>query len=109
MPEQLWLAESNYNVTDYQKQFGLNFEESFWRKAVRLMLCFTLCFEDEDGECLYYGRIQENQGENIWLQEMGEPYREDTDKKRYDLFGGEIAVIYSTEDADKWNCVYGIY
>jgi len=109
VPEQLWLAESNYNVTDYQKQFGLNFEESFWRKDVRLMLCFTLCFEDEDGECLYYGRIQENQGENIWLQEMGEPYREDTDKKRYDLFGGEIAVIYPTEDADKWNCIYGIY
>ena len=73
------------------------------------MLRFVLCFSNEKGERLYYGMIPEQSDENTWLLEAGEPYREDYHKNRYKLFGGEVAVIYPGDGADKWNCIYGIY
>lgn len=109
VPEQLWIAETTTDVIGYQRQFGLSFEEPFWKKNVRLMLRFTLCFTNGEGECLYYGMLPEESEKNIWVQEAGETYREDYDKNRYEILGGEIAVIYPGDSADRWNCIHGIY
>ena len=109
LPKNLWVAESGTNVVEYQQQFGLSFEEPFWIKDVRLMLRFTLCLKSGDGECLYYGMTQEESEENVWVQEAGETYREDYDKNRYKIYGGEVAVIYPGDSADRWNCIHGIY
>ncbi len=109
VPENLWTAEPNTNVKGYQQQFGLNFEEPFWIKDARLMLRFTLCFASEDGELLYYGMLPEDAEENAWVQEAGESYREDYDKNRYNIFGGEVAVIYPGDSVERWNQIHGIY
>lgn len=109
LPKNLWVAESGTNVVEYQQQFGLSFEEPFWIKDVRLMLRFTLCLKSGDGECLYYGMTQEESEENVWVQEAGETYREDYDKNRYKIYGGEVAVIYPGDCADRWNSIHGIY
>lgn len=109
VPDALWVAESGTNVLAYQQQFGLSFKESFWLKDARLMLRFTLCVENGDGEFLYYGMLPEEVEENVWVQEAGEPYREDYDKNHYKLYGGEVAVIYPGDNADKWNSIHGIY
>lgn len=109
MPDYLWIVETNENVSDYQQQFGLSFEEEFWMKEVRLMLCFSLCVENENGECLYYGMIPEEAEENLWVQEAGEIFREDYDKNQYVIYGGEVAVIYPGDSADKWKSIHGIY
>ncbi len=109
IPENLWLAEHNTDVAQYLQQYGLDFEETFWRKDARLVLRFTLCMENEKGGCLYYGMLSESSEENVWVQEAGEPYREDYDKNRYEIFGGEVAVIYPGDSADRWNCIHGIY
>lgn len=109
LPEMLWLAKEGTNVAEYQRKYGLNFEEEFWQKEVRLMLRFALSLENEEGECLYYGMLPAESGENTWLQEVGEPYREDYDKNYYKLYGGEVAVIYPGDSADNWNRIYGIY
>lgn len=109
LPENLWVAKIGTAVEKYQQQFGLNFEEPFWIKDARLMLRFTLCLENGDGECLYYGMLPEESKENAWVEEAGDSYREDYDKNRYEILGGEVAVIYPGDSVERWNQIYGIY
>jgi len=109
LPERLWVTETEVDVAEYQQQFGLSFEETFWITDAQLMLRFALCLENENGECLYYGMLPEEAEENTWVQEAGEPYREDYDKNRYEIFGGEIAVIYPGDSAGRWYDIHGIY
>ncbi len=61
------------------------------------------------GESLYYGMTPERITNNIWQTEAGQLYREDIDGNRYEIQGGEVAVIYPGDCGDKEYAIHGIY
>lgn len=107
--ERLYVAEKGVDVKKYQAQYGLTFTEFFWRNDVPLVLRFALELTNSQGECLYYGMIPERIANNLWQTEAGASFREDIDGNRYEIQGGEVAVIYPGDSADNEDSTYGIY
>lgn len=46
---------------------------------------------------------------NIWQTEAGATFREDIDGNRFEIQGGEVAIIYPGDSADNEDSTYGIY
>ena len=109
LPDTIYVAEKGTDVMEYQKYFGLSFTEDFWRKDVSLMLRFAVEISNSQGECLYYGMIPEKITNNIWKTEAGVDCREDIDGNRYEIQGGEVAVIYPGDSAEEEASIHGIY
>ena len=109
LPDNLYIAETGTDVIDYHKQYGLNFSESFWRKDATLMLRFALTIWNTQGEILYYGMLPEEIVNNIWKKEAIEEYRYDNQGNRYEIQGGEVAVIYPGDLSEKGYVTNGIY
>lgn len=109
LPDTLYAARKGTNVMKYQKLYGLSFTEEFWMNDVPLMLRFELEIENQQGEILYYGMIPERIVNNIWKTEAEASYREDIDGNRFEILGGEVAVIYPGDSADNEDSTYGIY
>lgn len=109
LPDNLYIAETGTDVIDYHKQYGLNFSESFWRKDATLMLRFALTIRNTQGEILYYGMLPEGIVNNIWKREAIEEYRYDNQGNRYEIQGGEVAVIYPGDLSEKGYVTNGIY
>ena len=109
LPDRLYVAEKGTEVLRYQERFGLSFTEEFWEKDARLMLRFALTIENAQGEILYYGMIPERIVNNIWQTEAEASYREDIDGNRYEIQGGEVAVIDPGDRAGSEDTTHGIY
>ncbi len=109
LPTELWVTEPDTEVWEYQKRYGLDFSEVFWRKEERLMLRFEICLEKSQGEQICYGMVPEGDADNIWTEEAKASYREDTLGNKYRIQGGEIAVVYPRECGDEEYRIYGIY
>lgn len=109
LPERLYVTEEGTNVKGYQERYGLSFTEEFWMKDIPLMLRFALEIENLCGERLYYGMIPEMIANNIWKTETKATYREDIDGKRFEISGGEVAVLYPGDSARVEDITYGIY
>ena len=73
------------------------------------MLRFALEIENAQGEILYYGMIPKQIPNNIWQTEAKDLYREDIDGKRYEIQGGEVAVIDPGDRAGNEDTTHGIY
>ena len=93
----------------YRKLHGLSFTESFWLEDCELMLRFALQLKTSKKELLYYGMIPEEIVNNIWKIEAEVSYREDYDKRNFQIFGGETAVIYPGESISVGQMSHGIY
>ena len=109
LPERLYIAESGTDVFEYQRHYGLNFSESFWLKDATLVLCFALSIQNTQGEILDYGKIPEGVANNIWQREAGVSERYDKKGNRYKIDGGEVAIIYPGDTAEKGYTTNGIY
>ncbi len=109
LPALFYAAETGTDVMNYQKLYGLSFTEEFWVKDVPLVLRFALTIENPNGERLYYGMIPERIENNLWQKEAKESYREDIDGNRFEIQGGEVAIIYPGDSAKEEDSTYGIY
>lgn len=109
LPDNLYIAESGTDVMNYQRHYGLNFTESFWLKDVTVMLRFALTIQNTQGEILYYGMLPEKIVNNIWKKEAKEEYRYDNQGNRYEIQGGEVAVIYPGDLSENGYTTNGIY
>ncbi len=109
LPALFYAAETGADVMNYQKLYGLSFAEEFWVKDVPLVLRFALTIENPNGERLYYGMIPERIENNLWQKEAKESYREDIDGNRFEILGGEVAIIYPGDSAKEEDSTYGIY
>ncbi|MDD6036493.1 MAG: leucine-rich repeat protein [Lachnospiraceae bacterium] len=109
LPDALYIAEYGTDVLGYQKRYGLSFTEEFWIYEERLLLQFEIRIENKKGEVLYYGKIPERIKNNIWCTEAGAGERADSAGMRYEIRGGEVAVIYPGESAAGDYTVHGIY
>ncbi len=109
LPDMLYAAEPGTDVMGYQKLYGLSFTETFWVNDVPLVLRFALEIVNPQGERLYYGMIPEKIANNIWQKEAKDSYREDTKGNRFEIQGGEVAVIYPGDSAKEEDSTYGIY
>lgn len=58
---------------------------------------------------LFYGMLPDGIANNIWQMEAGDSYREDKKGNRFEILGGEVAVIYPGDVADGAYTVDGIY
>ena len=109
LPEKLYVATPDAEVFTYQEQFGLSFTEEFWRSEEPLMLRFAMRIENALGESLYYGMLPDYIVNNIWRKEAKDSYREDNNGNRYEITGGEAAVVYPGDCGDDEYKTYGIY
>ncbi len=109
LPAQLYIVEAGTDVKAYQKKHGLSFTEEFWVKDAILMVRLEIAITNPDGESLYYGTVPANIRNNIWQTEAGQLYREDTDGNRFEIQGGEVAVIYPGDCGEKDYTIHGIY
>ena len=109
LPEALYIAEKDTKVLEYQGLYGLSFAEEFWQTDVKVMLRFGLRIVNTQGEQLYYGRIPDEIVNNIWKKEAEDDYRYDNKGNRYEIQGGEVAVIYPGDDAGNGYGANGIY
>lgn len=109
LPDSLYVTEAGTEVLTYQKKYGLSFTEPFWIRREPLVLRFSFCIMNGDGEALYYGTIPEKIANNIWCIEAGASDRSDTKGKRYPICGGEVAVLYPGESSDNEYGIWGIY
>ena len=109
LPKKIYVTERGTDVWSYRELYGLSFTESFWITDTPLLLRFALWGENEAGELLYYGMIPEEIVNNIWQTEAKVLSREDYDKRNFQIFGGEIAVIYPGENTSVGQTSQGIY
>ncbi|MBR6538178.1 MAG: leucine-rich repeat protein [Lachnospiraceae bacterium] len=109
VPNRFYVTEYGTDVLGYQERHGLTFEEVFWREDAVLILKFACRITNKQGESLYYGMIPETIANNIWKMEAKDSYREDIDGNRFEIEGGEVAVIYPGDSADNEDSTYGIY
>ncbi len=109
LPDCLYIAKKGTDVFEIQRKEGLSFNESFWVKEEPLILCFTITLENPQGEKLYYGRIPRKIKNNIWKTEAKDSYREDSLGNRFEILGGEVAIIYPGDSVDEESAIYGIY
>lgn len=109
VPDMLYVAENGTELAEYQKYYGLTFQEDFWIKDAAIILRFALRITNACGEVLYYGMLPDGIANNIWKAEAGASYREDNKGNRYEIQGGEVAVIYPGESAKKDYVTNGIY
>ena len=109
LPKKLYVTEKGTDVWSYRKLHGLSFTESFWLEDCELMLRFALQLKTSKKELLYYGMIPEEIVNNIWKIEAEVSYREDYDKRNFQIFGGETAVIYPGESISVGQMSHGIY
>lgn len=109
LPHRIYVAESGIDVMEYQQKNGLDFSEGFWKKDVMLMLSVVLVIKNTEGDLLYYGMIFEENVNNIWRKEAKVSYREDNNKNRFPIEGGETAVIYPGDYVGIGQKTDGIY
>ena len=109
LPHRIYVAESGIDVMEYQQKNGLDFSEGFWKKDVMLMLSVALVIKNTEGDLLYYGMIFEENVNNIWRKEAKVSYREDNNKNRFPIEGGETAVIYPGDYVGIGQKTDGIY
>ncbi|MDD5900663.1 MAG: hypothetical protein PUC73_07215, partial [Lachnospiraceae bacterium] len=109
LPEYLYAAEYGTDVPGYQRRFGLAFTEEFWRNDAKLLLRFAIQIVNMSGDTLYYGMLPDGIVNNIWKYEAGESCRKDNKGNRYEILGGETAVIYPGDSTKKEYTTYGIY
>ena len=83
--------------------------EEFWQKDAILMLRFAITIMNTEGETLYYGMLPKTIANNIWQKESVDSYREDKKGNRFEILGGEVAVIYPGDVADGAFTTDGIY
>ncbi len=109
VPNRLYITACGTDVFGYQERYGLSFSEEFWQKDAVLMVRFTCIITNKRGESLYYGMIPGTIANNIWKTEAKDSYREDTKGIRFEIEGGEVAVIYPGDRAENEDSIYGIY
>lgn len=109
LPARLYVAEAGTDVLNYQKLHGLSFTEDFWIKDAILMVRFPMKIEKKEGEILYYGMLPDGIVNNIWKKEAGASYRYDSKERRYEIQGGEVAVIYPGDSIKNETTTNGIY
>ncbi len=109
VPLRIYVARPGSDVMEYQKKYGLDFSEEFWMNDAVLMLRFALSIENTEGEVLYYGMILEENVNNTWKREAAESYREDNNKNRFMIEGGETAAIYPGDSVEAGWETGGIY
>ncbi len=109
LPSRLYVTEKGTDVFGYQNRYGLNFSEDFWIKEPLLMLRFALEITNAQGMTLYYGMVPDYVSNNLWKMEAKDSYREDARGNRYEISGGEVAIIYPGDTAKEGCVTNGIY